>query len=171
MILVRFFLRFLVVPLALSFGALAAVIVVCVAYWGQFAKALAAHPSHTDDLILTMVFVAPVVGWLMAFVAVLMMLPSLVGVLIAEAFAIRSWMYHVGNGALSSWVGWVMMADVRKEYGFAGDPIVVVGAGIAAGFVYWAIAGWNAGFWKPVFGPPEPATASAAPSRSPTVQA
>jgi hypothetical protein len=64
-----------------------------------------------------------------------------------------------------------MMADVRKEYGFAGDPIVVVGAGIAAGFVYWAIAGWSAGFWKPVFGPPEPATASAAPSRSPTVQA
>ena len=28
-------------------------------------------------------------------------------------------------------------------------------AGLAAGFAYWAIAGWNAGFWKPVFRRPE----------------
>jgi hypothetical protein len=63
-----------------------------------------------------------------------------------------------------------MMADVRKEYGFVGDPIVMVGAGIAAGFVYWAIAGWSAGFWKPVFAPPERATL-AVPARPPTVQA
>ena len=25
------------------------------------------------------------------------------------------------------------------------------GAGIAAGFAYWAVAGWSAGFWRPVF--------------------
>mgnify|MGYP003331703740 CR=1 FL=1 len=33
---------------------------------------------------------------------------------------------------------------------------VVIGAGIAAGFAYWAVAGWSAGFWKPVFAPPSP---------------
>jgi hypothetical protein len=27
----------------------------------------------------------------------------------------------------------------------------IIAAGLAAGFAYWAIAGWNAGFWKPVF--------------------
>jgi len=24
-------------------------------------------------------------------------------------------------------------------------------AGLAGGFAYWAVAGWSAGFWKPVF--------------------
>jgi hypothetical protein len=27
----------------------------------------------------------------------------------------------------------------------------VFGAGLAAGFTYWAVAGWSAGFWRPVF--------------------
>jgi len=27
----------------------------------------------------------------------------------------------------------------------------VFGAGLAGGFAYWAVAGWSAGFWKPVF--------------------
>jgi hypothetical protein len=172
MIVVRFFLRFLIVPLALTVAALAAISVVCIAYWGQFAKVLAVDPRTSDDLILTMLLVAPAVAWLMGFAAVLMMLPALLGVLIAEAFAIRSWIFHILNGACSSWIGWVMMSDMRKEYSYAGDPIVVVGAGIAAGFVYWAIAGWNAGFWRPVFGPPSVAMppAAAAP-RPPTVQA
>ena len=49
------------------------------------------------------------------------------------------------------------MADMRKPADFYGDPLIVVGAGIAAGFAYWAVAGWSAGFWKPVFAPPRPA--------------
>ena len=27
-------------------------------------------------------------------------------------------------------------------------------AGVVAGFAYWLVAGWSAGFWKPVFAPP-----------------
>jgi hypothetical protein len=66
-------------------------------------------------------------------------------------------MFHAANGGLSAWVGWTTMADMRKPADFYGDPLIVVGAGIAAGFAYWAIAGWSAGFWKPVFAPPRPA--------------
>jgi hypothetical protein len=83
--------------------------------------------------------------------AMAMMLPAALGVVISEAFAIRSWMFHVANGALSAWVGSVTMLEATKPYDFYGGPLIVAAAGIAAGFVYWAVAGWSAGFWKPVF--------------------
>jgi hypothetical protein len=31
------------------------------------------------------------------------------------------------------------------------EPQYVIAAGLAGGFAYWAVAGWNAGFWKPVY--------------------
>jgi hypothetical protein len=31
----------------------------------------------------------------------------------------------------------------------------VTAAGLAGGFAYWLIAGWSAGFWKPVFRRPD----------------
>jgi hypothetical protein len=37
------------------------------------------------------------------------------------------------------------------------EPLIAIGAGIVAGFAYWAVAGWSAGFWKPVFRSPQPA--------------
>ena len=36
-------------------------------------------------------------------------------------------------------------------------PMAVIAAGLAAGFAYWLVAGWSAGFWKPVFRGAEPA--------------
>jgi hypothetical protein len=39
----------------------------------------------------------------------------------------------------------------------------VVAAGVAAGFAYWAVAGWSAGFWKPVFRRPVAAGAETTP--------
>jgi hypothetical protein len=82
-----------------------------------------------------------------------MMTPAALGVLIAEAFAVRSWIFHVANGALSAWVGLNTMVEMRKPYDFYSEPIIAIGAGIAAGFAYWAVAGWSSGFWKPVFRP------------------
>ena len=31
------------------------------------------------------------------------------------------------------------------------ETTFIFGAGLAGGFAYWAVAGWSAGFWKPVF--------------------
>jgi hypothetical protein len=50
------------------------------------------------------------------------------------------------------WLGWLAMEEMRKPYEIFEQPLIVVAAGIVAGFAYWAVAGWNAGFWKPVFG-------------------
>jgi hypothetical protein len=46
------------------------------------------------------------------------------------------------------------MGDVSRPYNLYEDPLIAIGAGIAAGFAYWLVAGWSAGFWKPVFAPP-----------------
>ena len=95
--------------------------------------------------------------------AAAMMTPAALGALIAEAFAIRSWIYHVANGGLSAWIGLNTMVEMQKPADFYSDPLIVVGAGIVAGFVYWLVAGWSAGFWKPVFTPPLPAPEPMAP--------
>ena len=44
-----------------------------------------------------------------------------------------------------------------KTYNLSDEPLIAIGAGIVAGFAYWAVAGWSAGFWKPVFTQPRPA--------------
>jgi hypothetical protein len=83
-----------------------------------------------------------------------MLLPAALGMMIAEAFAIRSWMFHVVNGGLSAAVSLVSIGAFDKTYDLSDAPLIAIGAGIAAGFAYWAVAGWSAGFWKPVFASP-----------------
>jgi hypothetical protein len=80
-----------------------------------------------------------------------MLLPASVGILISEAFAIRSWIFHVLNGVASAWLGARMFGGVGgKDLPFD-EPLVLVAAGIAGGFAYWAVAGFSAGFYKPIF--------------------
>ena len=83
-----------------------------------------------------------------------MLWPATLGALIAEAFAIRSWMYHARNGGLSAAVSLVSIGGFDKDYDLSNAPLIAVGAGIVAGFAYWLVAGWSAGFWKPVFAQP-----------------
>ncbi len=165
MIAVRFLLRFLVVPFAASVAVFAALLVVVIAHWSRFAAIISADPNASDNLLLTVLFVGPAFFLIWSVGTVVMLLPGLIGIVISEAFAIRSWMFHVLAGGVAMWVGRLTTFDeTRKQYEFFDDPATVVAAGIVAGFAYWVIAGWNAGFWKPVFAPP------AQPSAPPPVQ-
>jgi hypothetical protein len=143
----RLLLRFILVPL----GYLAAVTVgACVLVLGSW-KTGTMMLSENPDTATAGFFAALVAGPVMFVVlASSMWLPSSVGILISEAFAIRSWIFHALNGAISGWVGWQMLSAFDQ-----GEPLnqasFVFGAGLAGGFAYWAVAGWNAGFWKPVF--------------------
>jgi multidrug efflux pump subunit AcrB len=92
-----------------------------------------------------------VLAFLFSLAVALTLLPAGVGVLIAEAFAIRSWIYHAANGGLAAWIGWSLMQDMQKEYRFLTEPRIMVAAGLAGGLAYWLVAGCTAGFWKPVF--------------------
>ena len=167
MIVLRLLLRLLIVPLGAMVATFVAVAVVSLAQWNRFAAMVVADKTTDDGAILALILVGSALTLILAFAALTMLLPASLGVLIAEAFAIRSWMFHAANGGVAAWVGWVTMEEFRRNYEFFDQPIVVVGAGIAAGFAYWAVAGWSAGFWKPVFaqpvdavGPPQTPTKS-----------
>ena len=150
-VILRLLLRFILVPL----GYLAAVIVgSCVILLGswRFAEMLISNnPDMFAYGLFGFVLAGPVL-FILLFSA--MWLPGAIGILISEAFAIRSWIFHALNGAISAWIGWQMLSTFDQS----GEPLnatsFVFGAGLAGGFAYWAVAGWSAGFWKPVFARP-----------------
>ena len=110
----------------------------------------ASDPDHRPFAVFGFVFAAPV---LLVMLLSMMWLPAAIGVLISETFAIRSWMFHAGNGAVSAWIGWSLFGYIDDSRIPLNEPLPVVAAGLAGGLTYWAIAGWSAGFWKPVFRP------------------
>ena len=143
----RLLLRLIIVPL----GYLAAVIAgACVILFGswRFAEVLVnGNPDSFAYGIFGFVLAGPV---LLVMLLGTMWLPAAVGILISEAFAIRSWIFHALNGAVSGWVGWQLFSAFDKSDVPLNEPKYVIAAGLAGGFAYWAVAGWNAGFWKPV---------------------
>jgi hypothetical protein len=151
-IVVRFIMRFIIVPLGAAVALGAGALVVLAAHWNRI-EALASDPAADQHILLGLLLVGPMFALALSVMVGTMLVPASIGILIAEAFAIRSWLFHAANGGLSVWLGALMLEDTRRYELFAASPILV-GAGIAAGFAYWAVAGWNAGFWKPVFAPP-----------------
>ena len=147
MIVLRFLLRFLVVPLGIAVAGAVAAAVVALAQWNRFlATSGAANPADDPMVVFYTAAMA-----LVAVAAVKTMLPAAIGVLVSEAFAFRSWIFHAANGALAAWIGWTAMEEVRRSADATEPALIIVAAGIAGGFAYWAVAGWSAGFWKPVF--------------------
>jgi hypothetical protein len=155
---VRFLLRLLLVPLGGAAAITVALMVVLAAHWNEIVALANADADAQGDWLLAFVFAGPILAVLLSMTLVVTAMPAAVGVLIAESFAIRSWMFHALNGGLSAWIGWSIMQDAQDRYRFLTEPKVMVAAGLAGGLAYWLIAGWSAGFWKPVFGP-EPARA------------
>jgi hypothetical protein len=156
--LARFLLRLLLVPLGAAAAITVAMMVVLAAHWNEIVALANADPDAQGNWLLAIIFAGPILAILLSMTLVVTSMPAAVGVLIAEAFAIRSWMFHALNGGLSAWIGWSIMQDAQDRYRFLTEPKVMVAAGLAGGLAYWLIAGWTAGFWKPVFGP-EPARA------------
>ena len=145
----RLLLRLVLVPLGAAMAFAAASALIAIAQWNAFHAVLAADPQAQQDYFFALMVAGPLLASLMSTWAHYTFTPALAGVLIAETFAIRSWMFHVGNGALSALLGWTLTRDLRDEHHFFANPTILVAAGIAAGFAYWLTAGWTAGFWKP----------------------
>jgi hypothetical protein len=144
----RLILRLLLVPV----GALVAVVVAALVLVAANYNTLLAIANSAPQQQAYLVFALPLLIAGLGLSTVLMMLPAVIGALVAEALAIRSWIYHALNGGLSMWVGWSTIGDLRNSgHALLDDPKIIVAAGLAAGFAYWLVAGWGAGFWKPVF--------------------
>ena len=144
--LVRLLLRFILVPLGYFVAVLAGALGIVFGSWTLGPSA--ADPNAQVTAIFGFVFAAPV---LVVMLLSVMWLPGAIGILISEAFAIRSWIYHAGNGAVSAWIGWSLFGYVDDTRIPLNEPLAVLAAGLAGGLAYWAVAGWSAGFWKPVF--------------------
>ena len=154
----RFLLRLLLVPLGGAVAITVALMVVLVAHWNELVALASANSDAQGFWLLMVIFAGPVLAFLLTLTVALTAVPAAVGVLISEAFAIRSWIFHALNGGVSAWIGWSIMQDIQEQYRFLTEPKIMVAAGLAGGLAYWLVAGWTAGFWKPVFRP-EPAQA------------
>ena len=82
---------------------------------------------------------------IMGIASLFVLRPAIVGILISEIFAIRSWLFHVINYLVSAWIGWRIVANASIS---PFDLQIVVG-GIAGGLIYWGVAGCYAGLFKP----------------------
>jgi len=144
----RLLLRFILVPLGyLAAGTVGAGVLV-LGSWKTGSMMLSANPDTATAGFFAALIAGPV---MFVVIASTMWLPSAVGILISEAFAIRSWIFHALNGAISAWVGWQTFASIDQSAAPMNETTFIFGAGLAGGFAYWAVAGWSAGFWKPVF--------------------
>ena len=142
----RLLLRVLLVPLRYFVAVVIGTLVIVFGSWKL--GAAAADPDAQPFAVFGFVFAAPV---LLVMLLSMMWLPVAIGVLISETFAIRSWLFHAGNGAVSAWIGWSLFGYIDDSRIPLNKPFPVIAAGLAGGLAYWAIAGWSAGFWKPVF--------------------
>jgi hypothetical protein len=145
----RVLLRFILVPLGYFAGVLAGTLVILLGSW-KIGRADALEGEAHAIAVYGYVFAAPV---LLVVLLSVMWLPAAIGVLLAETFALRSWMFHAGNGVVSAWIAWNLFGYMDASHIALNQPGAVIAAGLAGGFAYWAIAGWNAGFWKPLLRP------------------
>src|SRR5713101_4233432 len=161
----RFILRLPLVPLGYFVAVVAGTAVILIASWKLGPVAVPSDPDAHAVAVFGVVFAAPV---LLVMLLSVMWLPGAIGIVISEAFAIRSWMFHAGNGAVAAWIGWSLFGYIDDTRVPLNGPLAVIAAGLAAGFAYWLVAGWSAGFWKPVFrgADPMPPARGVLPSRS-----
>ncbi|MFL9825828.1 hypothetical protein [Rhodoplanes sp. SY1] len=144
----RLLLRFLLVPLGALIALLIAIVVVVAANWGAVQTLAAAAPEQQGDFFVAFVSAAPELMMMLAATATYALAVATVGVLIAEVFAVRSFVFHAANGGLAAAIGW-SLAATEGGMRMLSTPVSLVAAGIAAGLAYWLVAGATSGFFKP----------------------
>jgi hypothetical protein len=149
-VVIRLLLRFILVPLGAVVALAAAAAVIVIAHRNALVAVLNADPQAQQDYFIALLFGGPLLALLLSIWAFYVFVPAAIGVLISEAFAIRSWIFHAANGGFAAWLGWALTQDIRDEYRFLTEPRMLVAAGLVAGLAYWLVSGCTAGFWKPL---------------------
>jgi hypothetical protein len=93
--------------------------------------------------------IAILIGMSAVFFAFYAMLPAMLIIALTEGFRLRSVLFYALAGAaltLGLSYGWGLR-PLDDDFGGRGVEIIAA-AGIVAGFVYWALAGRNAGAWR-----------------------
>jgi hypothetical protein len=86
-------------------------------------------------------------GLVASFVSVYAFAPAIIAAVVAEVFAIRRVLYYVVCGAIAGLIGYAAFSGVGEGQvpDLGRDYLLVAGAGIVAGFVYWFLGGRSAG--------------------------
>ncbi|MHC5655611.1 translation initiation factor IF-3 [Stappia sp. ICDLI1TA098] len=74
--------------------------------------------------------------------------PAFVGILVSELFRLRGIVFHLAVGGAIGAVMWTMGDGARAGEAAARGMLVPAAAGFVAGFVYWLVAGRQAGCWR-----------------------
>ena len=98
--------------------------------------------------------ILPLAGVVTATAGSLAFIPFLAAMFASEYFSLRGFVVHLAAGAALG-LAVIWLRDGAAVAGFAKPVIVAVAAGAVAGFVYWLLAGRNAGktFARIVNGP------------------
>ena len=133
------FLRLFVVFFGLCFGCLAAGAVLVIATLSP--GALESPLDRLDWLFLCWAVLTSA-----AIVAVVVFVPAMIVIVIAEALALRSLFFY----ALAGGIGGLLYGLAFPAAANSFDPTVEIAlaAGVAAGLVYWLFAGRTAGLWR-----------------------
>lgn len=150
--------RFFVIAFAYGVASLAAGLTVML---GTFASGGMDASGDTYALPMLWAFTFATGG----AVAFLAFAPAAIVIVLAEGFSWRSvLLYALVGGAVGVAYG-VMLPGDEPGYLFPDRvPEVLAGAGIAAGLVYWLIAGRNAGKWREIAPPATPPKPAAPPA-------
>src|SRR6516164_1622401 len=132
--LARLLLRFILVPLGYFAAVLAGTLVILFGAW-KIGHAAGLDIEDRTIAAYGYIFAAPV---LLVTLLSVMWLPSAIGILVSEAFALRSWMFHAGNGVVSAWMAWNMFGYFDDSRVRPNGPLAMIAAGLAGGFAYWA---------------------------------
>ena len=124
----RLLLRVVLVPLGYFVAVIIGTLVIVFGSWKL--GVAASDPDAQPFAVFGFVFAAPV---LLVMLLSMMWLPAAIGMLMSETFAIRSWMFHAGNGAASAWIGWSLFGYIDDSRIPLNEPLPVVAAGLAGG--------------------------------------
>src|SRR6516164_482437 len=128
-ILGRLILRLLLVPLGVIVASVVAAALILVAEHNAWRAILDADPDAWIDYVMALLGGGPGAVPLVPFV-LYSFVPALAGVLMAEGFAIRSWIFHAGNGGIAIAIGWTVTQGIGDRYVFV-EPRIAVAAGLA----------------------------------------
>ena len=104
----RLLLRFIIVPVGYFAGVLAGTLVILFGSW-KIGRIDSFDVEARAIAIYGYAFAAPV---LLVILLSVMWLPTAIGILLSEVLALRSWMFHAGNGALSGWIAWSLFGSM-----------------------------------------------------------
>src|SRR5713226_4144044 len=124
--LIRLFLRFILVPLGAAAAIAAGMAVIVIAHHKALVALIEASPQAQQDYFIALVFAGPLLALLLSIWAFHVFVPAMIGVVISEALALRSWIYHTANGGISAWIGWALTQDIQEEYRFLTEPKILI---------------------------------------------